>query len=202
MMIMPANNKSGIVHYFAGKYPDKIGLLISPDGWIKGKPPFYMSYALDNGAFTGFSETSFFLMLSRAKLLHSPLWVVCPDVVGDCKKTLENWYKYSGRILDMGFKLAFACQDGCLPSDVPEIAECCFIGGSTEWKLNNAHKFKGRLKLLHIGRVNSLSRIEWAERIGADSVDGTGFFRSRDKQYNDFIEYFIGKKQKGLFNGL
>ena len=97
------------------------------------------------------------------------------------------------------FPLAFACQDGLEPQDVPKQAFACFIGGSTEWKLNNAHKFKGVRPYLHIGRVSTKNRIIWAEQIGADSIDGTGFFRGRGKQYYDFIEYFEGSRQLNIF---
>ena len=55
------------------------------------------------------------------------------------------------------------------------------------------------MPLLHIGRVTTLGRLKWAEQIGADSVDGSGFFRGRGKQYNDFIEWFLGRKQLPLW---
>ena len=198
-MIMPSNNKSGIVHYFAGRYPGKIGLLLSPEGYDKGKPPFYMPYALDNGCFKRWDEKGFFFMLRKATWVHAPLWVVCPDVVANHEETLKRWHEYSPLITGYGFKTAFACQDGCEPEDVPKDAYCCFIGGSTEFKLNNAHKFKGVCEWLHIGRVNTETRLDWAERIGADSIDGTGFFRDKsDNKYRAFVEFFEGKKQRNL----
>ena len=87
------------------------------------------------------------------------------------------------------------------PKDIPsKEAFCCFVGGSTEFKMNEGHKFKGACEWLHIGRVNMPERIEWAERIGADSVDSTHIFKSRDRRYQFFIEYFEGKKQMELFN--
>ncbi len=195
MMIMPANNLSGMCHYYAGKYPGKIGMLNTPNSYKT--PPYYMPYAIDNGCFIKWDEEAFFLMLRKVSLLkEKPLFVVCPDVVGDHNETIEMWKKYNKRI---DFPLAFACQDGCNPEDVPKNAHACFIGGSTEWKLNNAQRFKNIRKWLHIGRVSTKSRMEWAQRIGADSIDGTGFFRGKGKQYYDFIEYFEGDKQLKLF---
>ena len=47
---------------------------------------------------------------------------------------------------------------------------------------------------LHIGRVNTASRLEWSVDIGADSVDGTGWFRS-SKQQTELIEFVTGKGQ-------
>ena len=189
---------SGVVHYFAGKYPGKVGMLISPGSWKT--PPFYMPYALDNGAFTGFNENDFYFMLRKAKLLkNKPLWVAVPDVVGDRQKTLEMWEQHQERVKAFGFNLAFVAQDGMTINDVPEQANCVFIGGTTEWKLNRAHEFKTANRKLHIGRVNTMERLQWAARIKADSVDGTGFFRGRKKQYQDFIDFFETEKQKTFF---
>jgi len=193
MMIMPSNDLSGICHYFAGKYPGKIGMLNTPFSYKK--PPYYMPYALDNGCFTKWDEKKFFGMLQKVRLLREkPMFVCVPDVVTDADGTNRMWKKYHERI---DFKKAFVVQDGHEPQDVPKEAYAVFVGGSTRWKLNNAEKFKGD-KWLHIGRVNTESRLYWAGSIGADSVDGTGFFRGRGKQYFDFIEYFTGKKQLEL----
>jgi len=198
MMVMPSNNQSGVVHYLAGKYPNKVGMLCTPDSFIaKGRPPYYMPYALDNGCFIKWDETAFFLMLRKISLLkEKPLWVCVPDVVADAKKTTELWNKYSHLIK---YKKAFVVQDGHNASDVPTGAYAAFVGGSTEWKIANAHKFKGVCEWLHIGRVNTESRLRWAEDIGADSVDGTGFFRGNKNQKNAFIEFFEGRKQLEMF---
>ena len=191
MIIMPANNGSGINHYFAGKYPDKIALLYTPFSYRN--PPIYMPFALDNGCFTRWDEEEFFKMLERVKLLKtSPIFVCVPDVVADAVATTERWYKYYHMI---DFPLAFVAQDGHKPWDVPPEAFAVFIGGSTEWKLKNAHHFKGAADWLHIGRVNTKKRLDWAKDIGADSVDGTGFFRGRGKQYYDYIEHFEGPER-------
>jgi len=193
-MIMPGNDLSGLCHYFAGKYPGRIGMLNTPASFKK--PPKYMPWALDNGCFTKWEPERFRSILKRSKTHHQPLWVCVPDVVADAEATLKLWHEWNKQI---PFRLAFVCQDGHEPRDVPKGSACCFIGGSTDWKLKNAHKFKGVCSLLHIGRVTTLSRLLWAEQIGADSVDGTGFFRGKGKQYNDFIEWFEGRKQRKLF---
>lgn len=180
---MPANNGSGIVHYLAGKCPGSVGWCMSPDGWKK--PPFYMPYALDNGAFTGFDPDAFLNLLEKAKKVHPPMWVAVPDVVGDAEATMRMWHEWHQRV---DFPLAFVAQDGMEPQDVPREAICCFIGGTTKWKLESARRFKGVCRLLHIGRVNTEKRLRWAREIGADSIDGTGFFRSQP-QKDSFITH-------------
>ena len=188
---MPGNDLSSLTHYFAGKYPGKIGMLNTPFSYKK--PPFYMPYALDNGCFTKWDKKEFFFMLRKVSLLNkAPIFVCVPDVVADAEATNKKWHKYHHKI---NLPKAFVAQDGHEPQDVPKEAYAIFIGGSTQWKLNNAHKFKGFSEWLHIGRVNTENRLRWAEEIGADSVDGTGFFRGRGKQYFDFIEFFEGRRQ-------
>lgn len=185
---MPSNNSSGIVHYLSGKYSGKIGYLFSPKGWFT--PNYYMPYALDNGCFTNWDEEAFFDMLYKTKGFHKPLWVCCPDAVADAELTLKRWHQYSKRILDLNFRIAFVIQDGMEPQDVPDEAYAVFVGGSTDWKLKNAERFNRVAPWFHIGRVNTIKRLYWAERIKADSVDGTGFFRGKGEQYRNFLEYF------------
>ena len=192
MMVMPANNTSGIVHYLAGAYPGSIGLLISPSGWRI--PPWYMPFALDNGAFTGFDPPAFIDLLCKARMFHQPLWVVLHYKVADPVETNRLWHQWHWQI---NYPLAFVAQDGHLPQDVPKNASAVFVGGSTDWKLTQAHIFKGVTPWLHIGRVNTARRLEWAEEIGADSVDGTGFFRSK-QQRSDLIRFVTKKGQTKL----
>lgn len=190
---MPGNNTSKIVHYFAGKYPGKIGWIQSPDSWVN--PPYYMPYALDNGAYKYFDPDKYRKHLLRASKFHSPLWVALPDVLGNTKETILLWDKWYPVLHETGYKLAFIAQDGMLPQDIPKEAHCVFIGGKTNWKLKNAHKFKGVSNLLHIGRVNTIKRLCWAIDIGADSCDGTGWFL---KNPSGFVKLFEKTNENSL----
>ncbi len=56
--------------------------------------------------------------------------------------------------------------------------DALFVGGSTEWKLSGSarelvREARARGKSTHMGRVNSLRRLRYAESIGCDSADGT-----------------------------
>lgn len=206
MMVMPGNDTGGLVHWLAGRHPGKIGLLNTPRSF---KPvPFYLEWALDNGCFKQWEPELFLKALMKTRTMKSPLFVVVPDVVGDAEATLKQWHKWAKKVVAFGVPLAFACQDGLEPQDVPKEPvrpAYCFIGGTVEWKLANAHKFKGVCTFLHVGRVSTGARLWWAEEIGADSVDGTGFFREginnpRNKRLNEFIGYFEGSPQPSLFN--
>jgi len=75
--------------------------------------------------------------------------------------------------------VALVAQDGLESLPVPwEDFDALFIGGSTAWKLSEAarelcQEAKRRGKWVHMGRVNSLRRMQVAEAFGCDSADGT-----------------------------
>src|SRR5690348_9006473 len=121
MIVMPASNAGIRTGYLAGRYPGKLGHLVSP-GDHKG-PYEFMPYALDNGAFKwgdDWKEDAWFRLLEWAKLSgQRPIWAIVPDVVGDRIRTLRKWDMYAPRLAEYGWPLAFAVQDGMAPSDVP-----------------------------------------------------------------------------------
>lgn len=183
MMVMVANHSSGWVHYLAGRHPGKIGHLYSPgEGWKN--PVKWLPYALDNGAYTGFDEASFFKMLDAAKLAAPlrPRWVAVPDVVGNREATLESWAKYWQRVADYGWPLAFVVQDGMSPADVPGDAAIVFVGGSPTWKLRSLSEWAKAFDRVHVGRINT-ERLLWiCDDLGIESVDGTGWFHRHQAQ--------------------
>lgn len=179
--------------YVAGKYPGKLGLLISPDGWRR--PPEVAPYALDNGAYGAWAnerpwdESSFYAMLAEAKNYQKPLWVACPDKVADRDETLRLWPEHSERISDLGFIPAFVAQDGMTPADVPAGAEVVFIGGSTEWKWKNIRAFAFACPRVHVGRVNSYEGLWICHDLGVESCDGTGWMRGGIKRLEPLMRY-------------
>lgn len=139
-------------------------------------------WAADNGAFKRFDRAAFYRMLQRfVPVRHSCKFVAAPDVVGDARETLKLFVYWSPWLHAVGYPVALVAQDGLLPRHVPWGAlDALFIGGTTEWKLGPharacAAAAKGRGKWLHMGRVNSNRRLHYAESIGCDSVDGSGF---------------------------
>lgn len=191
---MPANWSKGIVHYWAGMFPGYLGHLYSP-GSQRG--PFeWLPYALDNGRFSAWShgtvwnESAYIKMLEWAKKSgQSPLWALVPDVVADRKATLREWEKWAPIVREYKWPLAFAAQDGMTPEDVPSDAEVVFIGGSTEWKWANAWKFCEAFPRVHIGRVNTYRKLRHCEKIGAESVDGTGWTRGDKRQLDGLYKW-------------
>jgi hypothetical protein len=138
-------------------------------------------FAIDNGAFSKFEVKSFESLLAREYERRSQCIFVCaPDVVGSARRTLEVFEHWKLKLI--GWKIALVAQDGQENLPIPwEDIDAIFIGGSTEFKLSNhseqiCRAAKALGKWVHIGRVNTPQRFEWAEDL-ADSIDGTGLSR-------------------------
>lgn len=160
-----------------------VGTLIVPKSgnWpIEGIP-----WAADNGAFAGFDRAAFLKMLDRLEPWRDTcLFVASPDVVGDAEATLDLFREWAPRLTP--WPLALVAQDGLLPDAVPwlDIA-ALFVGGTTQFKLSPeavglVRLAKHRGKWIHMGRVNTIRRMVYANSIGVDSIDGTSFSRWSD----------------------
>ena len=107
------------------------------------------------------------------------VFATAPDVVADWDATLERSRPFLPRLRAMHVPAALVAQDGATPDTVPwDDIDALFIGGSTAWKMGDdalacVGAAKDRGKHVHMGRVNTLSRLRYAAAIGCDSVDGT-----------------------------
>lgn len=137
-----------------------------------------LRWAADNSCYAGLDEVAFMRMLVAIQNApRPPLWVACPDVVGDAKATLRRWAIWSGTIREYGLPVAYVLQDGQESLPLPR-ADAYFIGGTTEFKLSAvaadlAAEAKRCGAWLHMGRVNSRRRFEIAHAFACDSIDGT-----------------------------
>lgn len=118
------------------------------------------------------------------------LFAVAPDVLGDAAGTLRR----AERMLPMirhatSFPAALVAQNGLEDLQVPwDEFDALFLGGDTAWKLGPGARAltaeaKARGKHVHMGRVNSLKRLRYAEAIGCDSADGTYLTFAPDKNF-------------------
>lgn len=195
MIVMPSNNCKGLVHFWAGKYGN-LGHLYSPAGF---RGPFsWLPYALDNGAFPAWKiqkdwdEKAFLDLCDRVRYLgQKPLWIVVPDVVADKDATLQRWEEWEPRLRAYRVPLAFAVQDGMTPADVPRSADVIFIGGTTGWKQANIARFADAFPRVHVGRINTLKWLWYCHDAGAESCDGTGWFRGDPAQRTGLESYLM-----------
>lgn len=144
-------------------------------GWSK--------WAADNGCFAQGDNFDFGAWLewlaSVRKYRETCLFAVAPDVLGNAWQTWRRSQPYLKTIRQLGFKAAFVGQDGAQDVRIHwDLFDCWFVGGTDAWKFSQAsmdllREAKRRGKWVHIGRVNSLSRLQSSAIVGADSVDGT-----------------------------
>jgi hypothetical protein len=149
------------------------------------EPKFGHVWALDNGVYGAFtnkrkwSEKPFYDFLDKYAD-KEPAWAVVPDWVGDCELTLERWHDHSERVAGYGVPLALAVQDGMTHEMVKSLdtqPSIIFVGGSTEFKLRTMRGWCKNFPRVHIARVNTEKRLWQCHHAGAESVDGTGWFK-------------------------
>ena len=156
------------------------GLLGFIDTPLQGNArPAGVEWCADNGCFSAKWDAAQWWSWLQANADDAPscIFAVAPDVVADHEATLARSKPWLPKIRTLGYPAAFVLQDGA--RDLPwDDFDALFIGGSTTYKLGpEARAFvqeaRWRGKWVHMGRVNSFRRIEYASWIGCDSADGT-----------------------------
>jgi len=165
----------------------RFGFLATPN--MGNRAPDW-TWGADTGCFSAGGAQQFhmsdYLRWLDSRPRESCLFATAPDVLGDPVATLERSIPAFPEIARLGFKRALVAQDGLELLTVPwDSFDCLFLGGRRaekrggyEWKLSPAaaglaHEAKQRGKWVHMGRVNSFTRLKHAASIGCDSADGT-----------------------------
>ena len=177
-----------------------------------------MPMAFDNDAYSAYqnqtewNESAWYSMLDKMEKeipADRVEWVLVPDVVGDMRATLANFFLYREAISRRGWPVCFALQDGMVPQDVPCTVDIVFVGGTTKWKWSTLPMWCQAFPRVHVGRVNSLEKLEVCRRLqdefgSLESIDGTYWFRFRkpSEYLKDFESFFKNepKPQLELFN--
>jgi hypothetical protein len=205
MIVMPANQRGLVCGWLAGRFPQRIGHLYSPGGLTQLYP--FIPFALDNGRFAAcakqqeWDEAAYLGMLDRvASDVLQPRWLLVPDVVADHEGTWREWDRWAHRLSSTyRWPLAFAVQDGMEPDDVPKEASVVFVGGSTEWKRRTLHDWCEHHSRVHVGRINTNRWLWECDEAGAESCDGTGWFRGDQQQLQGLVDY-LERSVSGLGN--
>lgn len=200
MIVMPSNNGKFLVHYWQGKWGG-LGHLYSVGGQ---RGPFeHLPYALDNGRFPAWSSGTEWDEDAYMRLLYwardasiQPMWSLVPDVVTEPEATIDEWHKWLPKVKRFGFPLAFAMQDGHDVSDVPAEADVVFIGGSTDWKWEMVPTVCQFFPRVHVGRVNTYRHLMICHNAGAESCDGTGWFRGGRERSAGLERYLFEQGDK------
>lgn len=141
------------------------------------------TFAIDNGAFSGFNKSAFESLLSRNQSKKDKCLFVCvPDVVGNARRTRELYFHFTQKMFMKPWaeKWAFVLQDGMEDLNIEWYAmRYLFVGGTNEFKDSSAaYDIVKTAKALgvpvHVGRVNTWKRYETYAALGADTCDGSG----------------------------
>jgi hypothetical protein len=164
-------------HLFEALRDAGAGLLITPRNFYPSKDTDAWPTAADNGCFSRDWDPLEWQEWLRG-VRRDVFYAAVPDVVADHHATRGRWDEWFGYVDGLGFPPAYVIQDGQSADAVPwdEMA-ALFVGGSTEYKLSaEAHALvaaaKRRGLWVHMGRVNSWTRVRIAHEWGCDSVDG------------------------------
>lgn len=156
------------------------------------------AWCADNGVFgSGYPGDDAWLswLASRPWPKNRCMFVTAPDVVGDAWRTLSRSVPFLPRIRQLGYPAAFVSQDGIEDTEIPwDAFDALFIGGSDDHKLGpvavelvNVARSHG--KWVHMGRVNSRKRFEYARDLGCDSVDGTFLAFGPDVNLDELLSW-------------
>jgi hypothetical protein len=155
-----------------------LGCIVTP---MQGnRIPDDVGICADNGCFgKGYPGDAKWWAWLQTLPADRTVFAVAPDVVGDATATMARSQPWLAKIRSLGMPAAFVAQDGLEALTVPwDEFDVLFIGGTTEWKLGRHARqivkdAKAHGKWVHMGRVNSLQRLRYADAIGCDSADGT-----------------------------
>lgn len=163
--------------------------------------PGYRFWIADNGVFTGkYPGDDAYLdwLLSLLPYADSCMFATAPDYVSSHPKTWARSATMLTRIRELGFPVAYVAQDG-MEADhscwIWDEWDAIFIGGTDAWKLGPDAAAIARAahdmgKWVHVGRVNSGKRFEYADiEMWADSVDGTLLTNGPDKRLPDVTSW-------------
>lgn len=159
-------------------------LLVSARGVLRSEG---FPYALDNGAWTAFTQGEPFDVAAFERALDlmgaEADWIASPDIVGGGMRSLELSESWLPRLVDARIVL-IPVQDGLMCDDVRPLLGArvgIFLGGSTEWKLATMREWGALAREVgchyHVARVNTRRRIEMCSEAGATSFDGSSVSR-------------------------
>lgn len=200
---------SGVIRKsLVGTRPD-LGVIVTPAMGNK-VDLLATAWGADNGCFANpdaFSLEGYLSWLGERKYAASTcLFATAPDVVGDAIATWERSLPVFPLIRAMGFKAALVAQDGIEAQDVDWTAfDVLFIGGSTRWKISHhaklmVRKAKSHGKPVHMGRVNSFTRLQTAAMWGCDSADGTYLAFGPDTNTPKLLGWLDSLHRQPVFN--
>jgi len=182
--------------------------------WTPRLKRYGAAYIVDNGEFQAsqrdeeWSVDDWHAVLDvAAEQPFPPDFVVLPDVYNDAEATLARHREHIGAVLDRGLRPAAVLQPGMDVETQVELAQrigagVVFVGGANRWKRAVGDDITGaahnRSMAVHIGNPGVPGGLEWAQRIGADSLDTASIVASEAYHHLDELDSLSkGGRKKG-----
>ena len=155
--------------------------------WARSQSP-PMPFAIDNGAWSAHLndrewEPDQFRGLLGAHGEDADFTVI-PDIVAGGAASLRRSLAWIPEVLAASPVALLAVQNGIGPADVAPLLSRrvgLFVGGDTEWKISTIQTWAalGRQagSWVHVGRVNTVNRVNMCTNAGVTSIDGTSVSR-------------------------
>ncbi len=168
-----------------------VGLCVNPSNSYHLRVDRYPWYGYDIGM--AFLDADPYLDWLDQRPRDRCLYAVSPDAYPDAVESQRRGLEFAPIIRDMGFPAAVVAQDHAETLPWPwDDLDVLFIGGERranprdEWKIGPeaerlVHAARNAGKWVHMGRVNSIWRMERAREMGCNSADGT-FVKYRRRQ--------------------
>lgn len=168
--------------YLSGAIRPGMPAMVTPR--MRQLPDPGVPWAADNGCYSrpqDYRDDVYLAWLERmAPFRADCLFATAPDRRGDAVATLELSVPVLPLIRALGYPAAFVGQDGAeYAGMVPwSLIDVLFVGGTDAWRHSDAlvqltAEARRRGKRVHVGRVNTRARLQYAVSLGADTADGT-----------------------------
>lgn len=184
-MINFVQNSAQLILDAHGKYKANGGVMNAPQSSydMQKASDLGMQWVMDNNCFNNYDPAAILKLMAKNRGITGCVFMTAPDVVQDHESTLILFRAWLGTIQSYGFPVAFVLQNGATVFNVPwDSCAAVFIGGDDSFKYSLhlaqiVKEAKRRGKWVHMGRVNTIERINLCNRLKCDSFDGTCYSR-------------------------
>lgn len=182
--------------------------------WTPRLKRYGAPYIVDNGEYQAAQRDEdwcvdawWAVLDAAAQQPFPPDFVVLPDVYNDAEATLARHREHIDAVRDRGLRPAAVLQPGIGVETQIALADrigagVVFVGGENRWKRavggNIVDEAHSRGLAVHIGNPGLPGGLEWAARIGADSVDTSSIVASEAYHHLDELDSLSkGCRKKG-----
>lgn len=171
---------------------------VVPEGatWCADNGRFGKGYPGDREWFAWLADR-----IERFDGRHRCAFAVAPDVVGDPISTLRESLPWLPAVRCLGVPVAYVAQDGSEHGVIPwGMFDVLFLGGTDAFKLHAAEPLVreavARGVPVHMGRVNSRTRLALCSSWGVTSADGTFISFGPDKNLPRMLRWIEETRRK------